>query len=74
MGRKESNQTNKTKSYTCKKFDIFNNREECSTVKSLLQAWASIRIITVHRDGVGPLFEAASARKSSSNLSVGSSY
>ena len=40
-------------------------------MKSLLQAWASIRTITVHGDGNGPLLEATSARKvCSSNLSV----
>ena len=31
------------------------------TVKSLLQEWASIRTITVHGDGGGPLLEATSA-------------
>ena len=46
-------------------------RKNANTVKSLLQAWASIRIITVHRDRGGPLSEATSARKvCSSNLSV----
>ena len=41
------------------------------TVKSLLQARESIRIITIHRDGGGPLIEAISARKvCSSNLLV----
>ena len=41
------------------------------TVKSLLQARASIRIITVHGDGGGRLLEITSARKvCSSNLSV----
>ena len=34
-----------------------------STLISLLQARASIRIITVHGDGGGPLLEATSARK-----------
>ena len=34
-----------------------------STVKSLLQARVSIRIITVHRDGGGPLLEATSVKK-----------
>ena len=41
------------------------------TVKSLLQAWASIRIITVQGDEGGSLLEATSAIKvCSSNLSV----
>ena len=41
------------------------------TVTSLLQAWASITIITVHRDGGGPLLEITSGRKvCSSNLSI----
>ena len=41
-----------------------------STVISLLQARASIRIISNHRDGGGPLLEATSARKDCSfNLS-----
>ena len=33
-----------------------------STVIPLLQGWASIRIITLHGDGGGPLLEATSAR------------
>ena len=42
-----------------------------STVISLLQALGSIRIITVHVDGGGPLLEATSVRKvCSSNISV----
>ena len=41
------------------------------TVKSLLQARASIRIITIHGNGGGPLLEATSVRKvCSSNLSI----
>ena len=40
-------------------------------VKSLLQAWASIKIITAHGDGGGPHLEATSVRKvCGSNLSV----
>ena len=33
------------------------------TVKPLLQAQASVRIITVHGDGGGPLLEATNERK-----------
>ena len=33
------------------------------TVKSLLEAWASVRIISFHRDGDWPLLEATSVTK-----------
>ena len=59
-------------------YDTGNNSKKChninltctkirgsSTVKSLLQAQASIRIITIQRDGSGPLLEATSVRKES---------
>ena len=39
-------------------------------IKILLEARASIRIIAFHGDGDGPLLEATSARKVSSNLLV----
>ena len=41
------------------------------TVISLLQARASIRIITFHGDGGGPLLEATSARKVCSFIDKG---